>query len=121
MDEHNPKLEETFNLPSSEEELMKELEDKYSFTSNPDLNEVAKLALTAYKEQMLDIMHFEPKYRSRALEVAQQYLNLAKDALAKDQDIMIKKGKLEPKGEEESEGGIDRNELMLHVVQGSKK
>lgn len=123
-------LEKTFNLPASEDELLKELEEKYSFSSNPDLNEVAKLALTAYKEQMLDIMALEPKYRSRALEVANQYLNLAKDAMAKDEDIQLKKRKEARENKEEgdeelSEEGngatVDRNEFMLRLIEKNKK
>ena len=117
------KLNETFNLPETEDELMKQLEERYKFSSNPDLNEIAKLALTAYKDQMLDVLHFEPKFRSRALEVAQQYLSLAKDALAKEQDILIKKGKLEPKeeGKDEDDEKIDRNSFMIHAVKDAKK
>ena len=124
-DDKRTPLEQTFNLPASEDELMKELEEKYKFSSNPDLNEIAKLALTAYKDQMMDIMSLEPKYRSRALEVANQYLNLAKDALAKDQDHLIKKGKLpKDEGEGEEEGAdevVDRNDFMLRLVEDNKK
>lgn len=119
------KLEETLDLPASEAELIQELEEKYEFSSDPDLKEIAKLGLTAYKEQMMDIMHMEPKYRSRALEVAQQYLNLAKDALAKDEDIRLKdekqnQGKKDD-DHEEPEEKLDRNEILMEIDKFKKQ
>lgn len=121
------KLERTFDLPKSEDELFAQLEEKYSFSSNPDLDEITKLALTAYKDQMLDVMNTEPKFRARLLEVAQQYLNLAKDALAKNQDLKLKEEKQnqtktpDNNSEEDEEEVIDRNELLLEVISGGKK
>lgn len=120
MSDKRSKLEETLDLPPSEAQLVEELEKKYEFSSDPDLKEIAKLGLTAYKEQMLDIMNMEPKYRSRALEVAQQYLNLAKDALAKDEDIRLKQekqdqGKKDTKDEDEEKETLDRNEVLMEI------
>jgi hypothetical protein len=122
------RLHETFDLPKSEDEFLAELEEKYNFSDNPDLDEVAKLSLTAYKDQMLDIQHIEVKYRSRALEVAQQYLNLAKDAIAKNQDIRLKEEKQNQTKDEgagstpqDDDGVVDRNEILLELVKGSKK
>ena len=123
------KLNETFNLPKSEQELVAELEKRYEFSEDPDLKEVARLALTAYKEQMLDITNFEPKYRARSLEVANQYLNLAKDALAKDEDLRLKRekqnaDKKKKEGEEgegeEGDGDFDRDDFMLKLINGGK-
>jgi hypothetical protein len=125
------KLNETFNLPTSQEELVAELEKRYQFSEDPDLKEVARLSLEAYKEQMVDIKNFEPKYRARSLEVANQYLNLAKDALAKDEEIRMKREKLDSdlkkkkekeNGEEggEEEGTFDRDEFMLRLIEGGK-
>ena len=123
-DDDRSQLEKTFDLPQSEDELMKELEEKYKFSSNPDLSEIVKLALTAYKDQMLDIMHLEAKYRARSLEVANQFLSLAKDALAKDEDIKMKKRKEEGNKESPEEEGdgvtVDRNEFMLSLVDNKK-
>lgn len=84
------KLEETFGLPASDDPMLQELEARYNFTDNPDLCEIASLALQAYKEQMLDIANFDPKFRARNIEVAQTFLVLAKDALAKDEDLKLK-------------------------------
>jgi hypothetical protein len=125
------KLRETFSLPKDEEELIAELEKRYEFSEDPDLKEIAKLALTAYKEQMMDVQNFEPKYRARSLEVANQYLNLAKDALAKDENLRIQREKAQnankPKGEQLNEDEVleeevfDRDEFMLELVKGRKE
>jgi len=116
-------LEETFNLPKSEKDIMEDLSNKYKFSEDPNLKEIVKLALTAYKEQMTDIAMIEPKYRSRALEVANQFLNLAKDALSKNKDLEIKELKATPKEDvpKEDTGSIDRNAFMIHAVQNTKK
>lgn len=121
MDDRS-KLEETLELPATDSELIRELEEKFKFSDDPDLKEIAKLALESYKSQMMDIMNFEPKYRSRALEVANQYLNLAKDALAKNEDLDIKRDKGKPKDDEETpkESGVDRNALLLEFNKKNK-
>ena len=124
------KLIETFNLPETEEELLKELEEKFKFSSNPDLNEIAKIALTAYKDQMLDVMHFDPKYRSRALEVANQFLTIAKDAISKQEEIEIKKELNELKREQvkgkenpntDNDVVIDRDAVLLEFKKRERK
>jgi hypothetical protein len=61
---------------------------------NPKLEDIANIALKAYKSHMCDIQHMEPKYRARNLEVAQLYLSIAKDSLSKKEEIKIKDGKL---------------------------
>lgn len=109
------KLEETFGLSSSEESMIKELEERYDCTTDPDLKEIAQLALKAYKEQMLDTSNFEPKYRARNLEVAQTFLALAKDALAKDEDLRLKAEKQDQSKKPEKdkpEEGFDRDEFL---------
>ena len=118
MSDDRTKLEKTFNLPKSETELLDQLEEMFNFSSNPTLNEVAKMALEAYKQQMMDIMHFEPKYRSRALEVAAQYLSLAKDSLSKEEDLRLKEEKQNQSKNEGDDGDgetIDRNEILLEL------
>ena len=118
-------LTKTFNLEESDDPMLHELEALYSFSDNPDLDEISLLALNAYKSQMMDIMNVEPKYRSKLLEVAQSYLNLAKDALAKNEDLRIKANKQikEPKteeGEGASTHGMTRNEILNEVDKGNK-
>jgi len=125
------KLEDTFGLPASDDPMLKELEERYNFTDNPDLNEVAQLALKAYKEQMLDIANFDAKYRARNIEVAQTFLALAKDALAKDEDLRLKEEKQNqiktPKedsnkkdDDEDEDKPFDRDEFLVELVKKKK-
>lgn len=120
-------LDKFFNLPSREGE-----DDAYDpeiyeidISDDPDLDEVIKLALQAYKEQMENVQHIEAKYRQRYLEVAQQYLSLAKDALAKNEELRQKREKLESdlgkkdEGEDQPKKGMTRKAL-LEVVKNSK-
>ena len=120
------KLEETLDLPVSDDDLLKELEERYKYSDDPDLKEVAMLALEAYKSQMIDSMNFEPKYRSRALEVARQYLDIAKDALSKKEDYEIKREKNAPKGKDDENDNEepkigDRNGLLLELHKNKKE
>lgn len=119
-DKDRTNLEKTFDLPhTTDPRLQEKLDELFKYSEHPELNEVARMALAAYKDMMLDIQNFEPKYRARSLEVAAQYLNLAKDALAKEKDLEIKEKKTLGSGNpeetpEESET-IDRNEILLEL------
>lgn len=112
----NP-LDETFNV--SDKNF---LDDEYIgvvIPEDPNLDTIANLALKAYKEQMDDIMHIEPKNRARYLEVAEKFLNQAKDAIAKKEQIKASREKLAPKHPSkantpaaEPEVGLTRKELF---------
>ena len=88
-----------------------------------ELTDVTKLALDAYKQQ-IDILKFiEPKYRNRGFEVAQQYLNLARDAIKQDAEIKIKqdKQKLEEKKSNVEDGTEEKSDTaskdnLYHLV-----
>lgn len=122
-------LDKFFGLPSREDEGDEYSSEIYEIiiSENPDLDEVTKLALNAYKEQMENVQHVEPKYRQRYLEVAQQYLNLAMQSLAKNEELKQKREKLEndlnknKKDNDESNGktGMSRKAL-LEVVRNKK-
>lgn len=125
-------LNDFFNLPSrnegdSESEHVQKIYEVI-ISENPDLSEVTKLALNAYKEQMENVQHIEPKYRQRYLEVAQQYLKLAMDSISKNEELSQKREKLdkdlgkkgEGEGEEEKTTGMSRRAL-LEVVKNEKK
>jgi len=121
------KLEDTFGLNASDDPLLKELEERYNFSENPNLNEVAQLALKAYKEQMLDVSNFDPKYRARNIEVAQTFLLLAKDALAKEEDLRLKEEK-QNEGKKDSDDEskdkketFDRDEFLVELKNAGKK
>ena len=120
-DNNKTPLEETFGLHHCDEipgMLTVELPD------DPALADIVRLALEAYKEQMENIQLMEPKYRPRALEVAQQYLNLAMSTLAKKEDIRLKddKANMGKKPVEDSpiDGGMKRSEV-LKLINGGKK
>lgn len=120
------KLEETFGLPKEESEMIAELEKRYNCSTDPNLKEIAQLALKAYKEQMLDTSNFEPKYRARNLEVAQTFLALAKDALAKDEDLRLKAEKQDqtkkPEKDKPVEGEtMNRDDFLKQVEQAGNK
>jgi hypothetical protein len=121
----NTPLDTFFGIPPREDgEYAPELFE-IEISDNPDLAEITKLALQAYKEQMENVQHIEPKYRQRYLEVAQQYLSLAKDALAKQEELKQKREKLDSdlnkkdKPEESQITGMTRKAL-LEVVKNSK-
>jgi hypothetical protein len=61
---------------------------------DPALKDIVDLALKSYREQMNDMVNIEPKYRSRALEVAQMFLTVAKDCMVKKEDIRQKDEKI---------------------------
>lgn len=126
MSGDNP-LDTFFGIPPRDND------DEYSpsvyeilISENPDLDEVTKLALQAYKEQMENVQHVEPKYRQRYLEVAQQYLNLAMQSLAKNEEIKLKKEKQDAdlKKKEDNKDPEDKRisrKALLEVVRNEAK
>ena len=99
-------LEEEFGLNHVDFPEISEIK----IPDDPVLGDVVRLALEAYKDQMQNIQFMEPKYRARALEVAQQYLNLAKDALSKKEDLRQKDIKLNSLAKGKNEGGLEEND-----------
>lgn len=91
----NPKLDKTFNIDGSYEDLEQDdliLTDVH-IPDDPELaslNDIIRLALMAYKEQMEDIHMIEPKNRVKYLEVAERFLNQAKDAISKRDNLKSK-------------------------------
>lgn len=109
-------LEKTFNLPTDND--LDELEQLIAVTipDNPNLADIAKLSLDAYRMQLHNLAAVEPKYRGRYMEVANMYLNTARDALAKAEDLRLKKEKqdaaLNKDSEETPVGGKSKAELL---------
>lgn len=91
----NPKLDKTFNIDGSYDDPEQDdliLTDVH-IPDDPELaslNDIIRLALMAYKDQMEDIHMIEPKNRVRYLEVAERFLNQAKDAIAKRDNLKSK-------------------------------
>lgn len=117
------KLKKTFDLPSEQD-----MEDTYSYLKSieipedPELKDIAMFALEAYKSQMTLIEHIEPKYRQRYMEVANQFLVTARDALSKARELDQKQMKIDydqgdKKEPEKEEGTVDRKSLMREKSQ----
>lgn len=115
------KLEETFNVEdyAKDEELYTlEIPDEAT------LDDVSRLALEAYKAQMEQIASMEPKYRSRAFEVAQHYLSLVKDAITKKADLEQKQQKLDQdsgKNEEKDDTPKTSRKAILTEINRKKR
>jgi len=119
-------LEETFNIKPASVEVLEEQFAHLDIPENPELDDITRLALEAYRDQMKDIMCMEPKYRSRALEVAQTYLNLAKESLTKNEELTQKREKLDKdlgkdkEGEEDEEESFSRKSLLMEIDNSRK-
>jgi len=81
----NP-LDDVFNM-DSEDDPFKDDHKEVVIPENPELDDIVRLALDTYKEQMDDVQHLEPKFRARNLEVSQQFLKLALDSLVKKKEM----------------------------------
>ncbi len=93
-----------------------------------DLDLIIDFALRAYQDQMNDVQFIEPKNRIKYLEVAERFLNQAKDAMAKRDKLILDRERLEKgtkstqrapekddKEEEEPSGGVSRSELQKRL------
>jgi len=118
-------LEEAFDLPEDDE--FKDEIFRLDIPENPSLDDIAKLALEAYASHMADVSHMEPKFRARNLEVAQLFLNLAKDALSKKEDVRIRDEKLVFDKDKASGGGNEkpsagtRKDILTELTKHIKK
>lgn len=105
------------------------LDDDYVRVEIPESQEernldlIINLALKAYKEQMDDIIHIEPKNRLKYLEVSERFLNQAKDAMYKRDYLKARragvKGDKAPTVTAPQEEGnsttVDRTELLNRI------
>lgn len=93
-------LDKEFNIES---EYSDEDFSPIEIPNDPSLDTIIELSLSAYKEQMEVIGLVEPKNRVKYLEVAERFLNQAKDAMAKKENLTLQRDKLykvnaKPKG-----------------------
>lgn len=61
---------------------------------DPKLDTIVSLAMQAYKQQMDDVVHIEPKNRLKFYEVAERFLSNAKDAMYKIEQIQLQRDKM---------------------------
>lgn len=112
-------LDKEFNIES---EYGDEEFSPINIPDDPTLDTIIELSLSAYKEQMEVIGLVEPKNRIKYLEVAERFLNQAKDAMAKKENLNLQRDKfyktnakgknlLEGKIVEDDEKKFDRNSL----------
>lgn len=86
-------LHKTFNLeqPKDSEENESSVFPYDDIPEHLTLDDIAHMATYAYREQVKDAQNIPTKNRPRAMEVAKNYLDLAKDAVHKRDDHEIKK------------------------------
>lgn len=88
-------LDDTFDISTAD--LLDDDMENVIIPDDPTLDTIIQLSLQAYKSQMGDILHIEPKNRARYLEVAEKFLNQAKDAMAKKEQIRLAREKQQPR------------------------
>ena len=126
MSDKKHPLDEVFEMDSGVDEFEDDLFD-LTIPENPTLDDITKLALNAYKDAMGDMIHMEVKYKARNREVTQRYLEIARDALAKKEDIVLRDRKLDMdenkkgKKEENTGGGMKRADVLKIVKEAGKK
>lgn len=120
---HHP-LDKNFDIAS--DHFLCDEDSSVEIPDDPTLDTIIGFALDAYKEQMDDLVHIEPKNKLKYLEIAEKFLSQAKDAIYKKEylDIQRKKSTKSnktnvqetPKTEETVEPpkpvGVTREELM---------
>lgn len=84
-------LDKAFDVP--DDRLIDDSNTDIEIPEDPNLDTIISLSLKAYKEQMEDIIMIEPKNRARYLEVAERFLDQAKDAMAKKEQLRLQREK----------------------------
>jgi len=118
-------LDDAFNVDSGDT-----FRDDFNVVEIPDdpeetsLNDIIRLSMEAYRDQMAMIAFIEPKNRLKFLELSEKFLNQAKDAIYK-RDLLRQKKKPTKKKEEllleeeQPTGSVDRK--SLYALKGGKK
>lgn len=114
-------LDKAFDVP--DDRLIDDSNTDIEIPEDPTLDTIISLSLKAYKEQMEDIIMIEPKNRARYLEVAERFLDQAKDAMAKKEQLRLQREKQlnakqpatsQPNTQQQPEVGqpVSRHELL---------
>ena len=115
-------LNDEFNIDP--ENLDDEFVNETEIPEEAQLNDIIKMSLGVYKDVMDNLQYIEVKHRPRHLDVAEKYLNQAKDAMYKKEQLLLnrekfehsKKGKKDPEeGEDEPSGKVDRRQLLTEI------
>lgn len=82
-------LDEALNVDSSEE-VKKIFGMSVELPEDPTMRDVVMFALKEYKNLTEEAQLLEPESKLKTLELAKQYLDLAKDTMYKQSDLEIK-------------------------------
>lgn len=88
-------LKDIIDPDDADNSIFQDTIDEIIIPDNPTLNDLVKLSLKTFKTQMEDIQLMEPRFKSRALEVSRQYLELAQNTLVKIEELNHAKNKIE--------------------------
>lgn len=123
-------LDEAFNVDEADQ-MPDNPFSEYTLPEDPSLDDIIRLGMTAFTDQMNDVAFIDPKFRARTLEVAHHFLNTAKDAIKVKSEIDLKDRQqkfTETKWERErdpnkdkDEPGIDMTELARMMAEMEKK
>lgn len=119
-------LDATFNMPS--DQLMSDiLGTNIKIPDDPTLRTIVEFALDQYKSLVEESMLLEPDQRLRHMEMAKEYLKIAKDAMREDADLSIKHMRAtqgQPKGAKQipdgGEGGKERGDIYKRIQEEKK-
>jgi len=126
-DDNNTKphpLDQTFDIDPGMHLKQEDDDSGIEIPDDPTLDTIIDMSLKAYKEQMDDMSFVDPKNRARFYEIAERFLNQAKDAIHKKEQIKTQREKLKgakkPNGKTSSgdEGNgeeVSRKELYEHI------
>lgn len=82
-------LDETFNM-KPDENITEILGVDIKIPKDPNLRTIVEFSLNQYKSLIEESMLLEPDQRLRHVEIAREYLRMAKDAMRDESDLEIK-------------------------------
>ena len=127
---HDP-LNDVFNMdPEKLKEDAKYIES-VDVPDDPDLQFIIQCALDVYKKQIEVIQYMKAEHRQGCLELAERYLNQAKDAIYKKKQLELNKEKLElqkqqkskkdvPDAPKETGKVVSRKQLLTEITKQAK-
>ena len=124
---NNHPLNDALNM--NPEQLDEEFIQETDIPEEAQLVDIIKMSLKVYKEIIDDIQFVEVKHKPRHLDVAEKYLNQAKDAIYKREQLLLNREKFESSkkdkdnksNQEDSIEGktFDRKELLKEISKGN--
>ena len=97
-------LDEEFGI--IDKEHIDDFNPEVTIPENPDLDTIIDFAMSNYKEITDMMIHVEPKNRIRLYELGERYLNQAKDAIYKKDQLVIQNKKIASSNKKSSDTQI---------------